>query len=403
MSELESCRVCRAKHLVEILNLGDQNLSDFRSDRSTPQRFPLRLVFCDSCGLAQLDYSVERELMYHNGYGYKSGVNELIVENLQEIVQLGKNIRPLAQSWLDIASNDGTLLSKVGTEYRRVGVDPVAKFEKEASRHADAIISDFFSESVVGGEKFDVITSISMFYDLDNPVEFARQVEACLSPNGVWIIQQNYLGAMYQNLSFDNICHEHLTYFSLTALERVLKEVGLQVTYVEEKSINGGSILTVVERVGAKVDTSVQDLFDREKRDKLDSPEGASDFAIGVNEVIAELKNLLEGAKDAKQTVMIYGASTRGAVIWQALGNSLSSVIAAVERQPEKVGKFYSAVGVPIISESEMRSLKPDMLLVGPWFLREVFLERESDYIAQGGTLVFPLPSVELIGLRSQS
>lgn len=397
MSRLVACRVCRTESLVEILDLGEQKLSDFKSDLSIPQSYPLRLVICDSCGLAQLDHTVSRNLMYHEGYGYKSGVNELIVQNLREIVEIGKSIHPSSKSWLDIASNDGSLLSMVGSGYRRVGVDPVAKFEKESSLYADRIVADFFSDKAVDAEKFDVITSVSMFYDLDDPVEFARQVEAVLAPSGVWIIQQNYLGAMYKNRSFDNVCHEHLTYFSLTALQKVLKQAGLEVTFVEEKSINGGSILTVVERAGAKVDNSVTELLSREEYQQLASPQGAEDFAHGVERVISELSQLLEKAEANGQTVMIYGASTRGAVIWQALGDSISVVSAAVERQQEKIGKFYSAIGIPIISEKEMRSLQPDILLVGPWFLKQVFLEREANYIQSGGTLVFPLPSVEQI------
>lgn len=398
MTLIDKCRGCKSgKSLELVLDLGNQSLSDFRIDDSKPKQYPLCLLICESCGLAQLSYSVDRAEMYHDGYGYRSGVNEIIRNNLKQLVDLGASRRPRANSWLDIACNDGTLLSFVDSTLERVGVDPVKKFAPESSLHASKIISDFFSARLLAGHSFDVVTSVSMFYDLDDPAEFAAEVEQVLAPDGVWIIQQNYLGSMYRNNSFDNICHEHLTYFSLSALESVLNSVGLCVTYVEENSMNGGSIVTVVERLGAKVHESVDKLLKTEAEALLNKKAGAEKFADGVATNIRDLRTFLQKAKVAGSSVMVYGASTRGAVIWQALGDEFSVVECAVERQSEKVGKYYSALGIRIISESEMRLRNPDYLLVGPWFLKDGFVARESAYLQHGGKLVFPLPHLHIV------
>ena len=391
------CRNCKSENLTSILNLGEHFLSDFRDDLSKPPKFPLNLLLCEKCSLVQLSETVSRGLMYHDGYGYRSGTNELIQENLKWIVSLGRDFVPEPKSWLDIACNDGTLLSFVDENIEKVGVDPVAKFAAESKRHATRIISDFFSSKIVS-QKFDVITSISMFYDLDDPSEFVKEVSECLNPNGVWLIQQNYLAAMLENVSFDNICHEHITYFSLTALKNLFDKHNLEIIGLDFPTINGGSILTVV---GHKGSFPKSDLVDKVLADEyqqgLSNVEGYKKFETAVFANIELLSEFLDGVRERKQTVQIYGASTRGGTIWQSLGFHLDVVDAAVERQAEKIGKYYSVIGKPIISEEEMRKSPPDYLLIGPWFLRKSFLERESNYINNGGAMVFPLPHMNVV------
>ena len=398
---ISNCRSCFSSELKSIVNLGVQYLSDFRSDKSKPDSYPLNLLLCARCNLVQLDTTVSRDLMYHDGYGYKSGINELIINNLKMLVTYGMEVNNDPKSWLDIACNDGTLLSLLPSHVFRVGVDPVKKFKALSETHADLIVDDYFpSEATRNLSSFDVITSISMFYDIDDPNQFVKDVREKLSADGVWIIQQNYLLAMLQNNSFDNICHEHIEYYSLKAMKYLMDNNDLEIFDVFLDDINGGSLITAIAHKGKRhVAQSVEIQLQRELDFGLESMKPYEDFEARVNRIKVELTDLLVSIKLTGKRVQIYGASTRGATIWQYLNIDENLVESAVERQHEKIGKFFSAVGIPIISEDQMRINPPDYLLVGPWFLKESFVKREVDFLEHGGRFLFPLPEVEIVSL----
>jgi hypothetical protein len=281
---------------------------------------------------------------------------------------------------------------------KRVGVDPVQKFNSESIQHADEIVSDFYPAPSLKDLNFDVITSISMFYDLDNPNDFVSSIARNLSKSGVWVVQQNYVLSMIENTSFDNICHEHIEYYSLTAMNKLVKKFNLEINEFKSDPINGGSFITVISHKGARpISGSVGRQLQVEDDFGISNPKSYIHFELRVTEVSNDLLAILDTAKENKKSVYIYGASTRGAVIWQRVGITDQYVKFAVERQKEKIGKFFSSLGIPIISEEEMRENPPDYLLVGPWFLKESFLKRESEYLANGGCMIFPLPNVEQI------
>ena len=396
---ISNCRSCKSADLIQVVDLGKQYLSDFRTDYSKPSKFPLRLILCKTCNLAQLDTTVDRILMYHDGYGYRSGVNEIIVSNLKMLVDYAYSFIPDPKRWLDIACNDGTLLSLIKNSTFKVGVDPVAKFKMESINHGNLIISDYFpSESTNKLDNFDVITSISMFYDLDDPNEFVSQVKDKLSESGVWIVQQNYLLTMLQNNSFDNICHEHIEYYSLRAMKYLIEQNGLEIIDVFLDDINGGSLITAIAHPGVyDLNPSVDEQLKIEKKFGLADIATYKTFQNSIQRIKDDLIYMLSLAKSKGKRVQIYGASTRGATIWQYINLGPDLVESAVERQLEKIGKVFSAIGIPIISEEEMRLDPPDYLLVGPWFLRESFVRREKHFISNGGKFIFPLPKVELV------
>lgn len=398
---ISNCRSCFSSELKSIVNLGVQYLSDFRSDKSKPDSYPLNLLLCARCNLVQLDTTVSRDLMYHDGYGYKSGINELIINNLKMLVTYGMEVKNEPKSWLDIACNDGTLLSLLPSHVFRVGVDPVKKFKALSETHADLIVDNYFpSEATRNLSSFDVITSISMFYDIDDPNQFVKDVREKLAADGVWIIQQNYLLAMLQNNSFDNICHEHIEYYSLKAMKHLMDNNDLEIFDVFLDDINGGSLITAIAHKGKRhVAQSVEIQLQRELDFGLESMKPYEDFEARVNRIKVELTDLLMSLKLTGKRVQIYGASTRGATIWQYLNIGENLVESAVERQHEKIGKIFSAVGIPIISEDQMRINPPDYLLVGPWFLKESFVKREVDFLENGGKFLFPLPEVEIVSL----
>lgn len=398
MRTVTKCRACGSVKLIDIVDFGDQYLSDFREDDSKPPKFPLKVVLCKDCKLVQLRHTTPSHEMYHERYGFKSGVNDTIKADLESVVKHALLYKPQNGAWLDIASNDGTLLSYVPKGWRREGTDPIAKLCKEAEAHADRIVNDFYKSENFKEDKFDVITSISMFYDLDDPGAFVEDVLLSLADNGVWIIQQNYFTATMMLNALDNVCHEHITYFSLMALESLLGKYGLEVNEVSESMINGGSFRTVVSRKGTyPVLPSVDAMRGKEERFGMLTEEPYKRFGELCKFLLGGLSEMIKGLNEQGKTVYIYGASTRGGTIWQGAGLDVSDLPKAVERNPDKVGKFISSIGTPIISEEQAREEHPDYMLVSPWFFKDEFVKREAEYLKSGGHFIFPLPLIEVI------
>ncbi len=394
---INRCRSCNKQGLESVLRLGDQRLSDFRDDDYLTHPYPLNVVFCPHCTLVQLETTTPRKFMYHERYGFKSGVNDTIREDLKSVVHEALDWFPDVCMWLDIASNDGTLLSFVPEDCYRVGIDPVKKYCDEAKAHADTIINDYFSQTHFTSGEFDVVTSVSMFYDLDDPNEFVNGVKRVLADNGIWVIQQNYLLATLELGAVDNVCHEHLTYFSLLALEHLLNRHDLEVVDVSTSTVNGGSFRTVVAKKGQyAVRASVAEQRNLELDAALDTIHPYRVFERRVRRNLADLKALIDALNEQGKSVYIYGASTRGGTIWQAAGLTVKDLPFAVERNPEKVGKKIGSIGVPIISEEQAREEHPDYMLVSPWFFRDEFEKREAEYLDSGGHFIWPLPKLEV-------
>lgn len=402
------CRACASENLTSVLNLGEQYTSDFRTDDSKPPKHSLEAVICLDCWLVQLTINTPQAEMYHDNYGFKSGISDSIKSDLMSNVVDVTGYIDKPKRWLDIASNDGTLLSFVPRSVERVGIDPIGFLCEQAKSHADKIINDFFNirhfadydgpHGEVHYEKFDVVTSISCFYDMPDPDKFVGDVSKLLARRGVWDIQQNYLLATMEQGAVDNFCAEHLTYFTLLSLEPILERHGLEVFDVKTPVVNGGSLRTLVARKGNyPVQNSVETQRTIEKDAKLNELQTYKDFATKAVKNIQDLRNLVDQIKAEEKTIAILAASTRGATIWQCAGLSGEQINYAVERNPEKVGKNFSAIGIPIVSEKRFREDKPDYALVGPWFFIDEIQEREMAYLKNGGCLIVPLPELKVV------
>lgn len=399
MEAIKQCRACGSELLHDFLDLGEQYLSDFRRDDVKTPKYPLVATFCERCTLVQLRHTTPQHEMYHDRYGFKSGVSDSIKQDLDSIVTHAFQYKNDPRKWLDIASNDGTLLSFVPEDVYRVGIDPVGFLCREAEQYSDEIVNDYFTAKCLDGyTPFDVITSISCFYDMPDPNQFVADVAKMLDKNGVWIIQQNYLLTTVELSAVDNFCHEHLEYYTLKSLENLLNKHDLEVNEVYTSMVNGGSIRTIVSHKGTfDVDESVYLQRDREEDYLLNTLATYKDFASKVMVELNKLHRLVKEAKDNGQTVYILAASTRGATIWQSADIDYRLIDAAVERNPAKVGANFTAIGVPIISEEEARANKPDILIIGPWFFASEVLKREMGHLERGGHIVLPLPKVEII------
>jgi hypothetical protein len=387
------CRSCGSTNIKDILSLGDQYLSDFVNPGDPkPPKYPLNLVLCKDCTLLQLRETTPSSELYTPRYGYRSGINNTIKADLQDIAEKALKYHSSGIA-IDIGCNDGTLLSNYPPTITKVGFEPISKFATMALSHGDTIINNFFDKShypLIGKAK--IITAISMFYDLEDPNTFVQDIADLLDDDGICIIQQNYLVNMMKNTAFDNIVHEHIEYYTLTSLEPLLNRHGLGIVDVETNLINGGSFRVYVKHM----DRLLQMRRDEEKL-KLSSQYSYLLFDMAIKNVKQNLHSLIKGLVDSGKTVYVLGASTRGNTLLQYCGLDHTLITASMERNPEKWGKVIASVGIPIVSEEEARKVHPDYMLCLPWFFKSELIKREEDYLKSGGHLIFPLPKVEVI------
>jgi len=311
---------------------------------------------------------------------------------------------------LDIGCNDGTLLEAYKSKrLHRLGIDPANNVTKSAVDKGFEIIDDYFSSEVfrkvLPNQKAKVITSIAMFYDLENPQKFVEDIKDTLSEDGLWVIELSYLPFMLQNNSFDTVCHEHLEYYSLRQMEWMFEKVGFKVQKVELNDINGGSFRLYVRNVGfneaSKVDKeTIERIHDHEEKMRLDSDVTYQKFNNSVSSIKEELQNLIYELIKKDKKIFIYGASTKGNTILQYCNFDNTLIPKAADRNPDKWGKFTLGTNIPIISEEQARKEKPDYFLILPWHFLKGFLKREMEYLKQGGKFIVPLPEVRVIGVN---
>jgi hypothetical protein len=406
---IERCRVSGSRHLVPILDLGMQALTGvFPASRDAAiTTGPLELVWCPDSGLLQLRHSYDPHEMYGDNYGYRSGLNASMVHHLTEKVRHLERLVPLRHGdvVLDIGSNDATLLKAYSSSgIARVGVDPTGK--KFSRHYSDGItlIPEFFSGAAYRSAvraPARVITSIAMFYDLESPVDFARQVESVLADDGVWHLEQSYMPSMLRMNSYDTICHEHVEYYSLEVISNILREAGLRVIDVVMNNVNGGSFAVTAAKIGNRefrANQAVIDwLLEQEDRMGLKTPRVFREFEERVFRHREDLTRLVRSLRADGKSIVGYGASTKGNVLLQFCRFTDRDIAAIAEVNADKYGRFTPGTGIPIIPEAEARKLNPDYLLVLPWHFKEGIVRREAEYLARGGRMIFPLPEIEIV------
>lgn len=406
--DLTACRICGNDTLIDVMDLGVQSLSGrFPGEgESDPPEAPLQLVACSNCGLVQLKQSVTPDEMYTSGYGYRSGINQTMRDHLRAIAEDVSERVSLKDGdcVLDIGCNDGTLLKAYPAAVRKVGIDAVAgKFLAEYP--SDFLVYDgFFNaesfRSLVSQEKAKVVTSISMFYDLEDPDAFAKDVKAILADDGVWVMEQSYIVDMLEANSFDTVCHEHLEYYALRQIEYIAARNDMRVFDVLRNSINGGSFrlyLCHKDAPYAENEAVLSQMRALEVEKKLDGADVYLQFEQRCKEQAAQLKELLTSLKQDGKKVHIYGASTKGNITLQYAGIDHTLIVCAADRNAEKAGKRTPKTNIPIVSEADSRAMNPDYYLVLPWHFKEEFIAREDEFVKRGGKFIFPLPEVQVL------
>ncbi len=414
----DTCRVCDFKPLVPILSLGDLYMSDFVDDalgQDENSKIPLELVLCNKkdggCGLLQLKHTAAHEAMYRN-YWYRSGVNKTMTGELNGIAKKVEELVDLKSGdyLIDIGANDGTLLRGYFADgVKTIGFEPATNLMKLAREGTTRIINDFFSylawQKEFSDSKATAITAIAMFYDLEDPNAFVSDVVRCLDKEGIFIIQMSYLPSMLSQNAFDNICHEHLEYYSLLSLENLLKRHNLEIFDVELNDINGGSFRTYIRhkdggetvKISAGAEKRVKDLRKFEEDLGLDNKKIYKDFVENIHKLRDQLVAFVKNEHEKGKKIYVYGASTKGNTLLQFYGLDHNIIAAAAERNPDKWGKKTISTMIPIISEEQARAEKPDYFLVLPWHFMEEFKGREQEFLRLGGKFIVPLPKFEII------
>jgi hypothetical protein len=407
--EINACRVSNSNHLISVLNLGYQSLTGVfpKSIHDHVTKGPLELVWCPDSGLLQLKHSFEPSEMYGDNYGYRSGLNQSMVNHLEGKIRYLERLIPLNNGdvVVDIGSNDCTTLKAYQNKnIRRIGIDPTGKkFIKYYPKEV-MLISDFFSKEAYDSLKVQrarIITSIAMFYDLESPIQFAKEIESILDDNGIWHFEQSYMPSMLRSVSYDTICHEHIEYYSLNTIKFIIEKADLEIVDVVMNSINGGSFAVTVTKKSNKTikrNLSVINwLLEQEDRMGINTVKPYRDFEDKVFRHRTDLKRLIDNLNSDGKKILGYGASTKGNVLLQFCGLSADDIPAIAEVNKEKYGSYTPGSYIPIISEMEAKALNPDYFIVLPWHFKEGILQREKEYLSSGGKFIFPFPEIEII------
>lgn len=404
------CRVCGNPSLEPCLDLGAQYLSSiFPTDlnyRDTLKRYPMDLVVCRQesdahCGLLQMGHHLDLSEMYA-AYPYQSSTNSGMRAVLADVAADGDRVGGLSAGdvVLDIGCNDGTLLSMFsGRGLVLAGIDAAQNiqlvFDDPALHHARGYFTRERYETF-GIPRARLIFSIAMFYHLDDPVAFASDAAAVLAPDGTWIIQMAYAGAMLDTNMYDNIVHEHAGYYGIETLERVLAQAGLAIVDASLNDVYGGSYRVFVRHQAAATTRSVrlEQLLATERAQRLTDAETWRQFGERVADTRDALRAEVERVRAEGQTIWVYGASTKGNTILQYCELSSRELPYAADANPFKLGKFLIGSDIPIVDEQALRAARPDALLVLPYSFVDGFIARETALVEGGTRFLVPLPAV---------
>jgi C-methyltransferase C-terminal domain/Putative zinc binding domain/Methyltransferase domain len=408
-TEINNCRICKSKNLLEVLSLWEQHLTGvFPKTVDTPVTCgPVSLVKCMDCQLLQMRQSYDLEEMYGDNYGYRSWLNGSMVKHLTRKIHKLESLYKLIPTDIvvDIGSNDATSLKAYNSPCKKVWIDPTGSKFQEFYTDDISLVPDFFTAEnffrVFPGKKAKIITSIAMFYDLEDPNIFVSDIAKTLADEGVWHFEQSYMPSMLRMNSYDTVCHEHLEYYSFFVIKNLLEKHGLRVVDVEVNAINGWSFaVTACKTDAAHVSNTpvIQWMLNQEKNLGINDIRPFRDFEEKVYRHKNDLLDLIKSLVADGKKIIGYWASTKWNVLLQFCGIDSSLIPYIAEVNPEKFWSFTPGTLIPIISEKEAKAMNPDYYFVLPWHFKESILQREEEFIKNGWKFIFPLPEIEIIG-----
>jgi hypothetical protein len=404
---------------MKIVNLGNHYVSDFiksEVDYENRKKYSLDLELDENIGAARLIEVPPSNTMWGK-YWYRSGINATMTKELGNIVEeITSRVRLNEDDvWLDIACNDGTLLRQVPNNLIKIGIDPADdSFVSESSKVA-IIVQDYFSYNSYqrtghGEKKAKVITTIAMFYDLIDPHPFIQDICKILDNNGVWVLQLSYTPLMIKQLAFDNICHEHAYYHSIGSFKKLFEQHGLRIVDCNLNDVNGGSFRVYVQKESSEVSSfgtsplrdvcnfRLESLLEYEnKYYNISNIDVWKNFQNNIEALKQQTVNFIKEEKAKGKKICGYGASTKGNTLLQWFGLDNTLIDAVAERSPYKFGLKTIGTNIPILPEEEVRMMKPDYMLVLPWHFINEFIQRENEYLSNGGKFIVPCPKFEII------
>ncbi len=404
------CVNCRSKKIKNLMSLGNLSFSG-KFPKSKKKNVPkgyINLVKCSHCNLVQLDRKFNPKFLYNYDYGYKSGINYTMKSHLKSITKkLLKITKPNKNDYvLDIASNDGTLLNSYDTKKKlvKVGIDPILNKFSENYKNIDFKIEKFFSRKEIYKakikKKFTIISACAVFYDVHDPNKFLKDIENIINKSkGIFYLEFQDLLSIIKFKLFDTICHEHLEYYSLDIVLKMIKKSNLKLIDVSKNKINGGSLGLLIAHKDSlyRVNTKkIKTFLDEEKKYKLKSSKTYKELFNQIIKLKINLKKKLLKFQNQKKVIHGYGASTKGNILLQffELDNKLVSYIA--DRNIKKNNCYTPGTKIKIITEKISRNLKPDYYLVLPWHFKKEILKREINIRKKGTKFIFPLPKLNI-------
>ncbi len=404
---ISNCRTCKSTDLIKAFDLGKQKLTGI-FPKSKNEKVPsgsLAMTFCNNCKLLQLENSFNPDVMYGENYGYMSSLNKSMVNHLKKKANKLKKLLNLNNNCtvIDIGSNDGTFLNFFSNKVKLIGVDPTIKKLRKYYRKDIECIPNYFSNGIFKNKalkKVKLISSISMFYDLEDPCSFAQDIFDILDKDGLWHLEQSYMPMMLKNNSYDTICHEHLEYYSLRSLKYIFDKIGFKIIDLEFNDINGGSFAITVAKKNSRhkeIKKIVEWLLKKESIFEYNKINTFKKFFINIKKHKKIFKDLLLNLKDMKKKVIGYGASTKGNVILQYCNIDQRLVPFIADVNEFKHGRFTPGSNIKIISEIEAKKMNPDYFLVLPWHFKNFIINKEKEFINKNKKILFPLPDIEII------
>ncbi len=393
--EITQCRSCNSTRLESVLDLGNLFISDFILPGAQEDKAPLELLCCQDCSLVQLRHTVNRDRLYRDYY-YRSSTNESMVAALQDVVEdAWKRVHiETHDAVIDIGANDGTLLDNYPRKVFTCGFEPSA-LSSVALDKGHFVMPVYFpppNNLPVCPGKAKIITSIACFYDIDDPNSFVAAIKDWLHKDGIWVCQFQDFDSMIAATAFDNICHEHLTYWTTRSFRHLLARHGLHVIDQSHNHTNGGSTRYIITH-GADLCNSVPAITATESAHRL------SVFAHNVERLKHETLGVLECLRQNNKTVLGVAASTKANTLLQYYGVDTTLLPAIVDRNPDKHGRITVGTHIPIVSESEIEQLSPDYLFALAWHFFPSFQQRYSSY---QGQWIIPLPTLRFGGITCQ-
>lgn len=396
-TNITKCRLCGSTKLTPVVHIKPQYIAStfVKTNKNNPKakiKIPMTLVLCANCGLAQLKETVEPELLYEN-YFYRSNVSNTMNRDLRNVVDDATSrvkLKP-GDSVLDIGANDGLMLTFYPDSLKRVGIDPAKNIDWSHLPKSIEIVNDYFPSKKLLGRKFKIITTTAMFYDLDDPNKAVADIKKLLDKDGVLCIQVSYLYDTIRDMNFYDICHEHLEYYSLKTLMYLLSQNGVEVFDASTNAVNGGSLRVLAAHKGTNRPKSqnVEYLLLKEKVLHLAEPQTYTLFSELIS---ISARRVREYIQRQKGLVIGLGASTKGNVLLQLCNIDKKLLPYISERNPFKVGLHTLGTDMLLISEEEARAKKPDCIFVIPWNFKAEIIEREKEYLSQGGKMLFIMP-----------